>query len=174
MSFDWKKVVGAVAPTIATALGGPLAGLAVRAVGEAVLGDGAASEDDVARALASASPEDMLKLKAAEQAFAVKMRELDVDLAKMGADDRDSARKREMTVGGMANPMLATLIIGGFLTMTAYLLRFGLPGTVDAALAGTLVGYVSAKAEQVVAYYFGSSMGSAEKTRHLAALGGAK
>ena len=29
MDFDWKSVVGTVAPTIATALGGPLAGVAV-------------------------------------------------------------------------------------------------------------------------------------------------
>ncbi len=32
------------------------------------------------------------------------------------------------------------------------------------ALAGALVGYVSAKAEQVIAYYFGSSSGSEQKT----------
>jgi hypothetical protein len=30
---------------------------------------------------------------------------------------------------------------------------------------GTLIGYVSAKADQVVSYYFGSSSGSKEKTQ---------
>jgi len=39
---------------------------------------------------------------------------------------------------------------------------------VDGALAGTLVGYLSAKAEQVLAYYFGSTAGSARKTELLA------
>ena len=32
------------------------------------------------------------------------------------------------------------------------------------AVIGTLIGYVSAKAEQVIAYYFGSSAGSKAKT----------
>jgi hypothetical protein len=31
-------------------------------------------------------------------------------------------------------------------------------------IIGTLIGYVSAKADQVVSYYFGSSSGSKEKT----------
>ena len=35
---------------------------------------------------------------------------------------------------------------------------------VESALAGALVGYVSARAEQVIAYYFGSSSGSKQKT----------
>ena len=39
---------------------------------------------------------------------------------------------------------------------------------VDSVLAGTLVGYLSAKAEQVLAYYFGSTKGSADKTALLA------
>ena len=30
--IDWKKIVGSVAPVIATALGGPLAGVATKAV----------------------------------------------------------------------------------------------------------------------------------------------
>jgi hypothetical protein len=36
--MDWKKIVGAVAPTLATALGGPLAGMAAAAVSDALLG----------------------------------------------------------------------------------------------------------------------------------------
>jgi hypothetical protein len=31
-------------------------------------------------------------------------------------------------------------------------------------IIGTLIGYVSAKADQVVSYYFGSSSGSKDKT----------
>jgi hypothetical protein len=32
-------------------------------------------------------------------------------------------------------------------------------------IIGTLIGYVSAKADQVVSYYFGSSSGSKDKTQ---------
>ena len=39
--------------------------------------------------------------------------------------------------------------------------------SVDSALAGTVIGYLSAKAEQVLTYYFGSTIGSKMKTRML-------
>ena len=38
----------------------------------------------------------------------------------------------------------------------------------ETVLAGTIIGYVSAKCEQVLAYYFGSTKGSARKTELLA------
>ena len=38
---------------------------------------------------------------------------------------------------------------------------------IESAMAGTLVGYLSAKAEQVVAFYFGSSAGSQKKDEML-------
>jgi len=43
MSTTWKGIVGTVAPALATALGGPLAGVAVRAIAEKVLGKPEAS-----------------------------------------------------------------------------------------------------------------------------------
>ena len=36
--MDWKSIIGVVAPTLATALGGPLAGLAVETLGKALGG----------------------------------------------------------------------------------------------------------------------------------------
>lgn len=159
--MDWKGIVGTVAPTIATALGGPLAGMAIKAIGSALgLGDGA-SEKDVSTAMASATPEQLLALKKADQDFAVRMRELDIDLDRIAAADRDSARRREAEVKDVTPRVLAFLIVGAFIGAVASIL-FGL-GKVESALAGTLVGYLSAKAEQVVSYYFGSSSGSARK-----------
>lgn len=169
MNFDWKPLVRSIAPAIATALGGPLAGLAVNAIGAAVLGRDDASETEIAAALQGAKPEDLLKLKEADNAFRLKMQELGVDLERIAAQDRDSARTREATVGGMTCPVLAFAIVGGFLVLVGWLVSNGV-SKIDAAsmgLVGTLVGYVSAKAEQVVAYYFGSSAGSARKTEQL-------
>jgi len=56
---------------------------------------------------------------------------------------------------------LALLIVVTFLA-TAGLTLFGLT-KVDSVLAGTLMGYLSAKCEQVVSFYFGSSAGSQRK-----------
>ena len=56
---------------------------------------------------------------------------------------------------------LALLIVVTFL-LTAGMTLFGLT-KVDSVLAGTLMGYLSAKCEQVVSFYFGSSDGSRRK-----------
>lgn len=170
MDFDWKSIVGTVAPTIATALGGPLAGMATKAIAGALGLSEDTDDDAVATAVANATPDQLLALKQADQTFAVRMRELDIDLERIAAGDRDSARKRETATGDWTPKVLAFVIIGGFFAVVAYVLGKGLNDmdAAAAAFAGTLVGYVSAKAEQVVSYYFGSSSGSDKKNLLLA------
>ena len=92
--MDLLKIVGAVAPTIATAIGGPLGGMAMKVVAEVLGLPADSSEKDVSRAMAAATPDQLLALKQADQDFAVRMRELDIDLEKIAASDRDSARRR--------------------------------------------------------------------------------
>jgi len=169
---DWKNLVRTVAPGLATALGGPLAGAAVQTISTAVLGKPDGTEEEVAIAVASGGADALLKLKEAENAFAIKMKELGVDLEKVHAGDRNSAREREAKTGDVWTPrILAATIIGGFLAMVASVLLGKVTGITDpvaAGMIGTLIGYVSAKADQVVSYYFGSSAGSAAKTDLLA------
>lgn len=167
--MDWKAVVGTVAPWIATAITGPLGGMAVGALADA-LGLSDKTESAIKQALSGATPEQMLAIKQADQAFATRMQELGFQniqaLEKIAADDRDSARKREMSVQDYTPRILAYLIVGGFLGM-AYGVLFK-QMSADSVLAGTIIGYLSAKAEQVAAYYFGSTAGSKQKTELLA------
>lgn len=167
--MDWKNVIGTVAPWIATALTGPLGGMAVGALADA-LGLSDKTESAIKQALSGATPEQMLAIKQADQNFAVRMQELGFQnvqaLEKIAADDRDSARKREISVQDYTPRILAYLIIGGFLGM-AYGVLFK-QMSADSVLAGTIIGYLSAKAEQVAAYYFGSTAGSRQKTELLA------
>jgi len=168
-SIDWRDVVGAVAPTIATALGGPLAGAAVKTLSNVLLGHENGSESDLAAAIGTASPDTLAQIKKAEADFQIRMRELEIDVDRIAAADRDSARKRESSTGDFWTPR----IIGG-LTLLAFIwsvwavLSGYVQGMTDPAIVGiigTLIGYVSAKADQVVSYYFGSSAGSKEKTQ---------
>lgn len=85
MTIDWKKIVGTVAPVLATALGGPLAGMATKAVATAVLGRDDATEAEIAAAVANASPEQLLALRKADADFAMRMKELDIDLEQLAA-----------------------------------------------------------------------------------------
>lgn len=158
--MDWKSVVGAVAPAIATALGGPLAGIGVSAIGKALgLGEGA-TEGDVAKAVLKASPEQLMEIKKAEHEFTARMKELDVDLERIQMADRASARKREATTGDSWTPrLLAVLVIGlfGFCVWWAFSGDVGAMNAAQIGIIGGVIGYASAKADTVVGYYFGSS-----------------
>lgn len=166
--MDWKAIVGKVAPWIGTALGGPLGGMAASAIAD-VFGLSENTEDAIKAAISGASPEKLLELKQADQQFALRMQELGFQnvqaLESIAAGDRDSARKREMEVKDFTPRILAYLIVGGFLGM-AYGVLFK-QMSADSVLAGTIIGYLSAKAEQVAAYYFGSTAGSSRKTELL-------
>jgi hypothetical protein len=160
------NLVRTVAPSLASAVGGPLAGMAVRTISEALLGKPDGTEDELAQAAVKATPEQLLALKKAEQDFAVRMRELDIDLERLSNEDRNSARNREIQTRDWMPRILAFVVVGGFM-LTVFLVLLGhVDGMKDPLMAttvGTLIGFVSAKCEQVVAYYFGSSAGSKAK-----------
>lgn len=160
--MDWKAIVGTVAPTIASALGGPFAGMAVKAIANEVLGTPEATEKDIEKALAAASPDMLLKLKEADQAFEVRMKELGVDLEKIAADDRDSARTMYTATKDKALPVLAGLTVAGFFGVVAWILSGKV--SIESTLLGFVLGQVSSKTEQVYNFYFGSSAGSKQKT----------
>jgi len=161
---EWKSIIGTVAPTLATALGGPLAGMAVNAVSQAVLGKPGASEAQVEQAIIGANnPEILLKLKQAEAAFATRMLELNIDLDNLTAADRDSARQREVTIKDWMPRVLAVLYTVAYFTALALLWKYPVQ---DKArdLLNTLFGILSAAQMAIIGYYFGSSAGSAKKS----------
>ena len=170
-SFDWRGIVGAVAPTIGTALGGPLGGMAAQAITGALGIKADAKEGDIARAVAAATPDQLLAIKKAEIEFNARMRELDIDLERIAADDRNSARQREVQTRDWMPRVLALLVVAGFLATIAAVLSGHVEGLRDPIMSttvGTVIGFVSAKAEQVIAYYFGSSAGSRAKDNLIA------
>lgn len=168
--MDFTTILKTVAPWLATAVTGPLGGLAVDAIGNA-LGLETKTVDAVKDAFkAPMTPEQMLALKNADYQFQKDMKALDIDslekLAELDFKDRDSARNRQIQTKDGTNTVLAYTVVGAFIAMVgSVLLGYS---KVDSVLAGTLVGYLSAKCEQVLAYYFGSSRGSDRKTELMA------
>ena len=158
------NLVRTVAPSIASAVGGPLAGMATRAISEALLGKPDGTEQELENAVASATPEQLLALKKAEQEFAVKMRELDIDLERISNEDRDRARNREVSLRDWTPRVLAGLITVGYFGVLFWMLRFGLPNTGSSEALLVMLGALGTAWGGVVAYYFGSSAGSKEKT----------
>lgn len=162
--MDWLKTL---APTVATVLGGPLAGLAVEALGKAFGWEEATTEkvQDVLQS-GSLSGEQIAAIKRAEIDLKAREQELGFKFEELAFKDVADARARETVVKDNTNKLLAFVIIGAFIAMvTATLMGWS---KADSALAGTLIGYLSAKAEQVLSYYFGSTKGSADKTAAMA------
>ena len=162
--MDWKGILGAIAPTLATALGGPLAGVAASAVSDALLGRPDGSEAEFAVALKAGGPDALAKLKDADNAFAIRMKELGIEVEKLHAADRANAREREAKTGDSWTPrLLASLVTLGFFGVLAWLLAYGKPDAGGDALL-VMLGALGGAWASIISYYFGSSAGSAEKT----------
>ncbi|HEV2349029.1 MAG TPA: hypothetical protein VG028_04185 [Terriglobia bacterium] len=167
-----KSVLSSVAPSIATALGGPLAGLAVGSLSKALLGDPAAGQgapEKIEDAVLNASnPDVLLKLKQAENEFQLALAEHGVDLEKLAEADRASARQRQMALRDYTPTVLGYLVVALTASLEAYVLLRGLPAAIDPVIVGRILGTLDAALTLVLSYFFGSSAGSDRKTEILA------
>jgi len=171
--FDWKNILGSVAPALATALGGPLAGMATKAIASSLIGDENASEADIASAIQSGNPDMLVRLKEADIAFETRMAELGVDLEKISAEDRSSARDMAKATTLIPQSILAAVFVIGFAAVltAVFMGEVQLDGSTKEA-GMILLGILSAGITQILNFFFGSSAGSKEKTSHLAKIKG--
>jgi purine-cytosine permease-like protein len=159
LSDKVKQIIAAIAPTLGTALGGPLGGLAGIVLTKAL---GADSEKGVEEAIASGDPEVLLKLKQAENDFAVQMKTLDIKREQLDYDDRANARAREIAVRDHTPRNLAYMLLGGTMLLIACML-FGFTKA-ETAIAGSMIGYLIGECKAALQYYFGTSSSSEKKT----------
>lgn len=157
----------------AASLGGPIGTLAAGAVGKALGANVDSSLDSIGAAIAGAKPEQIAALQQAEADLQLKLQQLGFEhveeLERIAEADRESARNLQTATKSWTAPALAWLIVLSFTVCVVAVLRGW--GRVEAAFAGTLIGYLAANTNQVVSYYFGSSAGSDRKTELLAKKG---
>lgn len=162
--MDW---LAKLAPTAATLLGGPLAGLAVNLIGDA-LGLKDATKESIMEVVQSGTmtPEQIAALKTAEANIKIRLRELDIKVEEIHAADRDSARKMQIQNRSWIPAVLTVLTVGGFFWLLIGSARgsFTLEGSDIMML---LLGVLARETAGVYAYWFGSSSGSAQKTEML-------
>ena len=147
-----KNIVGAVAPTLGTAIGGPMGGMAANMIAD-VLGV-PNDQKSIEKAIQNATPEQMLELKKAEQQFEIQMKELEVDVFKLETQDKQNAR------GMFSKDWTARIIgiatIGGFLGYI-FLVTLQPPEQNSEALINLVLGYLGGLASAVISFYFGAS-----------------
>ena len=156
MDFDILGIVRSVAPMLATALGGPLAGAGVSALSNALVGKPDGTEDELASLLKTASPETLVKIKDAEAKFKVTMRELDIKEDDLHAKDRNSARAREMELRDWAPSMIALACFVGFFGILGSMMLWEMPER-SVQPINIMLGVLGGIISSITAYYFGSS-----------------
>jgi hypothetical protein len=151
------SLLRSIAPAVATAVGGPLGGLAISAI---------ASKFGV-----SDSVEAVAKAIAGDPDAATKLAEMDLRQFQAESEDRDSARQREAAVAAAGGNTLSQIVVPilalGTVLMTFVFIGILLFKPIDSAQQQLVIfalGYATAAAQQVLSYYFGSSKSSQDKT----------
>jgi len=157
----WGGLIEAVAPTIATALGGPLAGMATRAISGALFGHQDGSVDDIQTALLNPTPDQLASLKKIDADFRVQMKQLDIDLEQIAEQDRDSARRMQTETRDWIPRVLAILIVGGFSIITG--LKMAGWSTINDPSVSELLTTLRDGVILVLSFFFGSSSSSQKK-----------
>jgi hypothetical protein len=153
--MDWLKTI---APTIATAIGGPLGGLAYEAVSK-VLG---ISQDDAKKMLddGKLTADQIASVQQAEIALKAKAQELGLDFEQLAVQDRKSARDMQTNTHSFIPPALAIMVTLGFFGILVGLMMETFK-TSDALLL--MLGSLGTAWTAIMSFYFGSSAGSQAK-----------
>ena len=151
-----------IAPSIATALGGPLAGLAVSALSKALNID----EKDVQSTIETGklSADQLASLKQAEIELQAKAQELGLNFEKLATDDRKSARDMQTATKSIIPAVLAIGVTVGFFAILIGLMTDNVTKS-DALLL--MLGSLGTAWTAIVSFYFGSSAHSEKQTEML-------
>ena len=119
--MDWKNTLGTLAPTLATALGGPLAGAAAKFITGQLLGEESTDLSKVEELVLGANSETLASIKSMDHAFKVEMEKLGVDVFALEVDDKKDARlNHKLSVVPAVLSMVLTLIIAVLLYALFY------------------------------------------------------
>ena len=146
------NIIGSVAPTLGTALGGPLGGMAGDVISKILGVDN--NPASLEKAIATATPEQLMEIKKAEKDFEAKMKELDVDLYKLETAEKQHARG--MFSKDWTARIIGIAMVGGFLGYI-FLVTLQPPEQNSEALINLVLGYLGGLASAVISFYFGAS-----------------
>ncbi len=186
---DLKTKIAPTAPALAAMLDGPVGALAMAALGRSVADDDQASPDAIATAIDKGGDPSLTKVREAEadtfkqlsdSVGGLEQAKLDAGSAGKRLDtlaaledkadkDREDARARQRDAKDWwVNPMLAILVTLGFFGVILFILLVKTKTDDISAVAQTLLGILGTAWISIITFYFGSSVGSKEKTKLLA------
>ena len=167
--MDWLAILKSVAPTVASAMFGPLGAVAVASVGE-LLGLSGATKDKISEIIQTGqmTPEQIGKLRELELEYQNNEKERGFRYAELSFKDRDSARQANVSGGTQKmlfwlSLVLLVLTIGTEIAVLFY----GYPDKTPEIIVGRVLGLMDAVAMLVLSYWYGTTNGSAVKNELL-------
>lgn len=159
---SWMKQL---APTVASALGGPLAGMAVGAITEALGGDSDKAKEILATG--QLKSEDIAAIKQAEINLKLKEKELGLSFAKLEAEDRASARNMQIAVRSKIPAVLSIAVTLGYFGVLVGMMM-GLLAVSDSQALLIMLGSLGTSWGMVMSFWFGTTSNSTSKTEIIA------
>ena len=169
-----KALIQHIAPTLASALGGPFAGVATKFIKDNLIGDSISDDRDpeeVINDLLSDS-KNLQKIKDMDQQFKSEMQKLDVDVFSLEIDDRKNARALANT---NQNPqiVISILFLVAYFLMLAAIFAVEVSDTLNMkqgenSLLGELqilFGVLTAGVGQILSFWFGGVLGKKESSK---------
>ena len=168
--MDFTSILKAVSPYLGAAIAGPFSGLAVEAI-SSVFGLTDKTTDAVKTALSGATPEQMLALKQADQAFQVQMQALGYGnvekLAALAVENTKDARAMQVAAHSRIPGVLAIIVTTGFFSILLGMLSGYLKASENQALL-ILLGSLGAAWGIIINFYYGYSASAGRATELLA------
>lgn len=154
-----------IVPTVATALGGPLAGMAAEFVAKK-LGLESSDVEAVNKTLQSSklTADQIAALQQAEIELKAKAMELGIKFEDLAVQDRKSAREMQIATKSIVPAILAMAVTGGFFGILWMLMK-GDAAKSDALML--MLGSLGTAWTGIVTFYFGSSAASQNKDQLL-------
>ena len=172
--MNWTDIIKSIAPTVASALGGPLAGMAVAAIGNAI-GVDAPTQEKISKVFMDGklNPDDIAKIRQLEIEFQThesdmgfKYAELETKKYELEVKDRDGARQMQIATHSKMPAILTIMVTVGFFGVLGLL--FYRPELKANEIMMIMVGQLSAVWATCVAFYTGTTFNSANKNAMLA------
>ncbi|WP_299262903.1 hypothetical protein [uncultured Psychrosphaera sp.] len=166
MSSNWKNTLAAIAPTLAAAIGGPLAGGAVRFLSGKLLGEDATIKD-LENFVTNASPEQLADVKRSDNEFKLEMERVGVDIFALEVKGRENAR---LSHKDHPMPMVICLLLTVMVAIGGYgLMTITVPKE-NANIVFMLFGQVVTAWGSSIAYWVGTTKSSSDKNKIMKAV----
>jgi hypothetical protein len=157
-----KDIVRTVAPALATALGGPLAGSAVRVLSEKFLGKPDGTPEELEAVLVSATPAQLIEMRKLDLDFKAQLIDAGIKLEEIAANDRQGARGMFTATRDPTVTILTISVVLVWGTVQYALFTQAIPeGSHDMIVR--MLGTLDAALLTVLTFWFGSSIGSKKK-----------